>query len=234
MSWTDERVELLKSFGPTDFRRARLRRSSAASPAMQSLARCTGSAFRPRQERIERRRRASARHARGTHMMRVGAPAIRGNTALAHAYEMEAEAPPALIENIIPIGQRRTILELNEQTCRWPIGDPGSTEFFFCGGNTISGLPYCAFHSRVAYQPAAIAAATGARSAERSQRSGARGCLMVTGSGLRAADCDDHDSGPHRRAPEWAAPFSSPCRSDRRANSPLRARYGSDRCRGRD
>ncbi|HET6889396.1 MAG TPA: GcrA family cell cycle regulator, partial [Candidatus Udaeobacter sp.] len=32
--------------------------------------------------------------------------------------------------------------------------DPGSTEFFFCGGNTIAGLPYCAYHSRVAYQPA--------------------------------------------------------------------------------
>ena len=90
----------------------------------------------------------------GTHMMRVGRASIRGNTALAHAYEVEVDATPDLIDNIIPMGQRRTILELNEQTCRWPIGDPGSTEFFFCGGNTISGLPYCAFHSRVAYQPA--------------------------------------------------------------------------------
>jgi GcrA cell cycle regulator len=41
---------------------------------------------------------------------------------------------------------------LNEQTCRWPVGDPGSSDFFFCGGNTIAGLPYCAYHSRVAYQ----------------------------------------------------------------------------------
>src|SRR6478609_9034615 len=80
---------------------------------------------------------------------------LGGITALAHAYEIEAEATPELVENIIPIGQRRTILELTEQTCRWPIGDPGSTEFFFCGGNTIAGLPYCAYHSRVAYQPAA-------------------------------------------------------------------------------
>ena len=90
-----------------------------------------------------------------THMLRIGRGAIRGNTALAHAYEIEPEVTPELVENVIPIGQRRTILELTEQTCRWPIGDPGSTEFFFCGGNTIAGLPYCAYHSRVAYQPAA-------------------------------------------------------------------------------
>ena len=87
-------------------------------------------------------------------MMRVSRPSMRGNTALALAYEMEPEPEPELIENIIPIGQRRTLLELNEDTCRWPIGDPASAEFFFCGGKPLTGLPYCAYHSRVAYQPA--------------------------------------------------------------------------------
>jgi GcrA cell cycle regulator len=87
-------------------------------------------------------------------MLRIGRASIRGNTALAHAYDLEAEAEPELIDNIIPIGQRRTILELTEQTCRWPVGDPGSSDFFFCGGNTLNALPYCAYHSRVAYQPA--------------------------------------------------------------------------------
>ena len=61
----------------------------------------------------------------------------RGNTALALAYEIEPEPEPELIENIIPIGQRRTLLELNEDTCRWPIGDPASSEFFFCGGKPL-------------------------------------------------------------------------------------------------
>ena len=96
---------------------------------------------------------ARPRKARAPSMLRIGRVAIRGNTALAHAYEIE-EAEPGLIENVIPIGQRRTLLELNEQTCRWPIGDPSAGDFFFCGGNTVTGLPYCAFHSRVAYQPA--------------------------------------------------------------------------------
>jgi GcrA cell cycle regulator len=52
------------------------------------------------------------------------------------------------------MGQRRTLVELNEATCRWPIGDPSSTDFFFCGGKALTSLPYCAHHSRIAYQPA--------------------------------------------------------------------------------
>ena len=80
---------------------------------------------------------------------------MRGNTALAHmpAYDYDPEPEPELIENIIPIGQRCTLLELNEEKCHWPIGDPGQPDFFFCGGQAITGLPYCAYHSRVAYQP---------------------------------------------------------------------------------
>jgi GcrA cell cycle regulator len=51
------------------------------------------------------------------------------------------------------MGQRCTILQLTEATCHWPVGDPGSPDFFFCGGKSANGLPYCAHHSRIAYQP---------------------------------------------------------------------------------
>ena len=62
---------------------------------------------------------------------------------------------PELLENIIPIGQRCSLLELNDAKCRWPIGDPGSPDFFFCGGHPSGEMPYCAYHARIAYQPAA-------------------------------------------------------------------------------
>jgi GcrA cell cycle regulator len=54
---------------------------------------------------------------------------------------------------VIPIGQRCTILDLSEHTCRWPIGVPGKPDFFFCGGKPHEGLPYCGYHKRLAYQP---------------------------------------------------------------------------------
>jgi GcrA cell cycle regulator len=69
-------------------------------------------------------------------------------------YEQDVEPEPGLVENIIPIGQRCSLIELNDGKCRWPIGDPGTAEFFFCGGIPVEGLPYCNYHSRVAYQPA--------------------------------------------------------------------------------
>jgi hypothetical protein len=39
--------------------------------------------------------------------------------------------------------------------CRWPMGDPTTEAFRFCGGRSATGIPYCAYHGRIAYQPAA-------------------------------------------------------------------------------
>ena len=36
--------------------------------------------------------------------------------------------------------------------CKWPIGDPSSREFSFCGRRASEGV-YCVEHARVAYQP---------------------------------------------------------------------------------
>ena len=87
-------------------------------------------------------------------MMRISRPVSRGNTALAHVFEVEVEADPIAFDNVVPMSQRLSLLELTEATCHWPVGDPGSSDFFFCGGKSVAGLPYCAHHSRVAYQPA--------------------------------------------------------------------------------
>lgn len=44
------------------------------------------------------------------------------------------------------------VTKAGERHCRWPIGDPRSPDFRFCGCDTHEGLPYCAHHARVAYQ----------------------------------------------------------------------------------
>ena len=152
MSWTDERVELLKKLWSDGL---------SASQIAGELGGVTRNAVIGKVHRLGLSGRAKSsspgvarpRKQRAPGMMRVSRPMSRGNTALAHAYEHDMEPVPELIDHVIPMGQRRTILELNEDTCRWPIGDPGSPEFFFCGGNTLNSLPYCSHHSRVAYQP---------------------------------------------------------------------------------
>ena len=45
-----------------------------------------------------------------------------------------------------------TVLTLGAHMCKWPIGDPSSQEFSFCGRRASEGV-YCIEHARVAYQP---------------------------------------------------------------------------------
>ena len=52
----------------------------------------------------------------------------------------------------IPRRQRRSLLELNDETCSWPVGDPRSSRFFFCGARPVPNKPYCAAHCARAYR----------------------------------------------------------------------------------
>ncbi len=45
-----------------------------------------------------------------------------------------------------------TVLTLGAHMCKWPIGDPASDNFTFCGRRIGEGS-YCVEHARVAYQP---------------------------------------------------------------------------------
>jgi GcrA cell cycle regulator len=46
-----------------------------------------------------------------------------------------------------------SLMELTERTCKWPIGDPATANFWFCGLPTQAGKPYCEAHVAVAFQP---------------------------------------------------------------------------------
>ncbi len=45
-----------------------------------------------------------------------------------------------------------SILDLTERMCKWPIGDPKSPDFRFCGKPSLPGKPYCGEHCAIAYQ----------------------------------------------------------------------------------
>lgn len=44
------------------------------------------------------------------------------------------------------------MIELKERMCRWPSGDPKDEDFAFCGCGSVPGLPYCEDHAKMAYQ----------------------------------------------------------------------------------
>lgn len=52
---------------------------------------------------------------------------------------------------VVPMSRRLELTQLTERTCKWPIGDPLTPDFYFCGQHSNEGKPYCEFHSRRAY-----------------------------------------------------------------------------------
>lgn len=60
-------------------------------------------------------------------------------------------APPEPIT--VEPKNRRGIIGLLDNQCRWPIGDPGDKDFHFCDRDGVPGKPYCMHHLRVAFPP---------------------------------------------------------------------------------
>ena len=58
--------------------------------------------------------------------------------------------PPTDATGPPPDMRRRSLLELDDGQCRWPLGDVHEVATLFCGGDTAAGLPYCLHHSRMA------------------------------------------------------------------------------------
>jgi GcrA cell cycle regulator len=155
MSWTDERVEMLKKMWSD---------GQSASQIAKELGGVTRNAVIGKVHRLGLSGRATSSRSssprpRRTHVPRANrAPSLmfgtRGNTALKPHYETELDLAPApLQELVIPLHERASILTLMDGLCRWPIGDPGEAEFLFCGRKSSGTMPYCEHHARMAYQP---------------------------------------------------------------------------------
>ena len=43
--------------------------------------------------------------------------------------------------------------ELDENSCKWPIGHPNEKSFYFCGRSSLKDFSYCKLHLLYAYQP---------------------------------------------------------------------------------
>ncbi len=147
-SWTHEQIELLKklwSEGET---------AAAIAVRLGGLSRSAvlGKVHRLRL-RTDKAAAASAAKAKcAGERCAETAPARRRRSGKRGKH---APAAPAAVR------QHKTLFELSNKTCRWPHGQPGTNNFFFCGAleaDLEQGIPYCAQHMRRAYGTSAGAA----------------------------------------------------------------------------
>jgi GcrA cell cycle regulator len=149
MSWTDERVELLKKLWQDGL---------SASQIAAELGGVTRNAVIGKVHRLGLSGRgqptSSIKRQRRTHstgMRRVRQMITVGNLALKPDQLPDVDMRPRR-NVVVPIALKLSIFQLTEKTCKWPIGDPGHDEFHFCGHDSLENLPYCEYHAGVAYQ----------------------------------------------------------------------------------
>jgi GcrA cell cycle regulator len=186
MSWTDERVELLKKMWTE---------GQSASQIAKELGGVTRNAVIGKVHRLglSNRSGAAAPNGKTAPMEPAEKPAQTARPPAAEKPDAPARPEPRpeteedrpsnvtpLRKPIVPAGQplppqpsaneispealakqsevekhakRLTLMELTERTCKWPIGDPATEEFYFCGLPVSAGKPYCEAHVGVAFQP---------------------------------------------------------------------------------
>ncbi len=72
--------------------------------------------------------------------------------------EVVSDLSDETLENLLKVemkSKKISLMELTERTCKWPIGDPATDTFWFCGHESEPGKPYCKTHISIAFQPIA-------------------------------------------------------------------------------
>lgn len=139
MSWTDERVSLLKQLWGEGKTAAEIAKILGGVTRNAVIGKAHRLKLSGRVSPIEQNTREETVKAREANTNRpVRAPANRN-------------APPPPMPEYVP-GKGVKLVELRERHCRWPLGDPQDENFMFCGCDALAGLPYCDYHAKVAFQ----------------------------------------------------------------------------------
>jgi GcrA cell cycle regulator len=147
--WTEDRVGALKKLW--------LEGQSASQIAKQLGGGVTRNAVIGKVHRLGLSGRAApSQPARATFRPSRPRPAASPTQAPSAPRRIEAVQPRAVSPSVpapMPdLPGTATVMTLGAHMCKWPIGDPSSTEFSFCGRRSSEGV-YCVEHARVAYQP---------------------------------------------------------------------------------
>ncbi len=159
MGWTEERVAILKKLWLEGL---------SASQIAKQLGGVTRNAVIGKVHRLGLSGRATpSQPPRPVYKAPRPARPVAGTT-LAPRRILPASPEPHPVYYVEEPGSA-TVLTLGAHMCKWPIGDPASDGFTFCGRRIGEGS-YCQEHARVAYQPQQKKGRSGATELARSLR----------------------------------------------------------------
>ncbi|HEY3797596.1 MAG TPA: GcrA family cell cycle regulator [Caulobacteraceae bacterium] len=148
MGWTDDRVETLKKLWLDGL---------SASQIAKQLGGVTRNAVIGKVHRLGLSGRAAPSH---PSRPAFKAPRPPRPISMPVPRQRAVEARPAALPAVrttpfVELPGTATVLTLGTHMCKWPIGDPSSDDFTFCGRRAEEEGPYCVDHARQAYAPPA-------------------------------------------------------------------------------
>ena len=139
MSWTDEKVEKLRELW---------KKGHTASQIAEVLGDTTRNAVIGKAHRLNLEARAPSKNS--------GAPASSDNRQVKRSpapTSRKAKFQSILLDKNFEPENPKSLENLTDETCKWPIGHPNEEKFYFCGRKPEGEFPYCKLHVLYAFQP---------------------------------------------------------------------------------
>ena len=140
MSWTDEKVESLKKLWGSG------KTASQIAEIIGGISRnaVIGKAHRLNLSAKIKTRTATSNKSFESSIEENNTKSRRGRKSKFKSLIIEKDFEP---EN------PKQLEELDENSCKWPIGHPDEKTFYFCGRSSLKDFSYCKLHLLYAYQP---------------------------------------------------------------------------------
>ena len=140
MSWTSEKVEKLKELWT---------KGHTASQIAEALGDTTRNAVIGKAHRLNLEARAPSKQSSSSKSKENKQMTKRGTAPMSR----KARFQSILLDKNFEAENPKSLEELTEETCKWPIGHPNEEKFYFCGRKPEGEFPYCKLHVLYAFQP---------------------------------------------------------------------------------
>jgi len=138
MSWTEEKVEKLKE----------LWGKKTASEIAQIIGNVSRNAIIGKAHRLNLSLKFRSKKILPSNFIKSKNPVEKQNL----RKDRKSKFKSLIIDKNFEPENPKTLEELDESTCKWPIGHPNEKNFYFCGRTSLKDFSYCKLHLLYAFQ----------------------------------------------------------------------------------